>query len=67
MLNPHAWMVAAVALWIVAFLTAVVGYVVATDALVAFSFLLRRIALLATLIWLIFTAVAAGWHFIRRR
>lgn len=67
MLNPRSWMIGAIALWAVALLIAVVGFVVDGEVLIAFSFFLRRVAFLATIIWLIFAAVATGWRFVRRR
>jgi hypothetical protein len=67
MLDPRRWFIAAVIVWGIALLAATIGLVAGVDGLVAFSWLLRRVAFLVTAVWLVFAAVAAGWRKIRRR
>lgn len=67
MLTPRNWLVAAVAFWGIALLTAVVGFVVGVEPLAAMSFLLRRLALLVTLVWIILAGAAAVWRSVRPR
>ncbi len=67
MLNRRHWLTAVIALWGVTLLVAVVGLVVDAAPLLAVSFLLRRVALLLTLVWLLLTALSAIWDRFRPR
>ena len=53
---------AVVALWGLAVLLALGGYVLDAEALVGLSVLLRRLALLVTIVWGLLAGVAALWR-----
>jgi len=67
MLNPRHWFIAAIALWLLALLTAIVGLVFGVDGLYAFSWPIRRVAAAVSVIWLLFALVAAVWRRLWRR
>ena len=65
MLTLRSLFHAAIALWGLAVLLALAGYVVDAEALVALSLPLRRVALAVTLVWGLLAAVAALWRRVR--
>ncbi len=63
----RTWLVAALALWGVAFGLALLGFVLDADALRGLGLLLRRAAVAATIVWAALAAVAALWRRVRGR